>query len=613
MSYFEIKNLRVLHKTYLGKKTVLDIDSLKIEKGMTYGIVGESGQGKTVLALTILRLLQSPPGEIAGGEIILDGKNLLELSESEMQDSVRGRKIAMIFQDPMSCLNPVFTVREQLSEVIVKNQGLKGKEAIEFAKKTLEMVRLADIDSTLHKYPHQLSGGQRQRVIIALALCCGAEFLIADEPTRNLDATIQASILKLLKELQAELKITVLFIANSLSLVSAFCDNVAILRDGKIIERGSTKDIIYHPRQDYTKTLIRAARVAEREREEVEEAEVLLKVSNLKKYFEVRKGFTQKKRDLKAVDDVSFELMKGEVLGIVGESGCGKSTLVNTILNLFEPTEGHVWFEGKDVFEDSRKGRNAFKRNVQIVFQDPFWSLNPRWLIKDIVAEPIDAYDKLKGRQRIKRVEELLEMVGLDDADAYKYPHEFSGGERQRIAIARSLASNPKLVVLDEPTSSIDVLSQTQILGLLKDLKQEFGLTNILISHDLGVVNQMANKIAVMYLGKIVEYGPAKTVFDDPKHPYTVALFNSIPKLGEMGIGQLATLEGVIPSPIDPPSGCSFHTRCPNATERCSTWNPYPIYLTHDRYVTCILFEKGEKNETIRDSFNGKGIRQPAR
>lgn len=594
MAYFEINNLKVNHTTYEGVKTVLDIDHLEIDKGSVFGIVGESGQGKTVLALTIQQLLQCPPGQIVSGEIVLDGENILKESQRRMQRNIRGQKIAMIFQDPMSCLNPVFTVGRQMLDVIEKNRGLKGSEALDFAVEMLGMVRLSDAESTLRKYPHQLSGGQRQRVIIALALCCGAEFLIADEPTRNLDVTIQASILLLLKELQEKLNMTVLFISNSMSLVSTFCDWTAILKEGRIIEQGLTSDVVLNPQHDYTKLLIEAARLTSDVVPVHAESEVLLRVEHLKKYFNVSKGMLQSKQELKAVDGVSFELKKGEVLGIVGESGCGKSTLVNTILNLYEPTDGDVWFEGKNVFEGVKKREHAFKQNVQIVFQDPFWSLNPRWLVKDIVAEPIDAYGMLKGQSRLARIYQLLEMVGLNEGDAFKYPHEFSGGQRQRIAIARSLASSPKLVVLDEPTSSIDIFSQAQILELLKGLKEEFNLTNILISHDLGVVSQMANKIAVMYLGKIVEFGPASVIFQDPKHPYTDALFDSIPRIDQMGMEDIKTLPGTIPSPINPPSGCAFHTRCAKATEVCSTWQPYPIFVDGEHYVSCILYEKLE-------------------
>ena len=590
MAYFEINNLHITHKSYEGVKDVLNIEHLAIERGETYGLVGESGQGKTVLALAIQQLLACPPGRIESGEVLLEGENLLKLSPRQMQQRFRGSKIAMIFQDPMSCLNPVFTVGSIMNDVLrARRKGLNRKTATEEAIALLREVKLADAESILSKYPHQLSGGQRQRVIIALALACGAELLIADEPTRNLDVTIQASILKLLKELQQKRNMTVLFIANNLSLVSAFCDRVGILYGGRIIEENTTAALISSPRQDYTRVLLEAVRTESRSAEPAEGGEELLRVEHLKKYFDINDEIKhQKHLCLKAVDDVSFRLNKGEVLGIVGESGCGKSTLVNTILNLFEPTEGEVWFEGKPALGAGRKGGSAFKKNVQIVFQDPYWSLNPRWLIKDIVAEPIEVYERLGEAEKLRRVKELLTMVGIGEDACYKYPHEFSGGQRQRIAIARSLASRPKLVVLDEPTSSIDVFSQEQILALIKDLKKRFGLTNILISHDLGVVHELANKIAVMYLGKIVELGSAEEIFRHPRHPYTKALFDAIPSLTTRGMAGLRTLEGQIPSPINPPPGCAFHERCAYACERCRSETPRQTDLGGGHMVSCL-------------------------
>ena len=598
MAFLEINNLKVNYNSFEGKKRVLDLDHISIEKGSTYGIVGESGSGKTVLALTILRLLQIPPGEIASGEILLDGDNLLNKSDKDMQKTYRGKKIAMIFQDPMSTLNPVFTVGEQMIEVLMTNRFLSKKEAYKEALEMLRIVKLADVETTMRKYPHELSGGQRQRIIIALALSCGAELLIADEPTRNLDVTIQASVLKLLNELKNQFDITVLFIANNFSLVSAFCDEIGILFQGKIIEQGKTEYIVAHPQEEYTKLLIQAVNPLPKEALIDKEQDIVLEVKNLKKYFVISNELSKKNHlELKAVDDVSFSLARGEVLGIVGESGCGKSTLVNTILKLFEPTEGEVYFEGANIYGLDRKKISDIRKNIQIVFQDPYWSLNPRWLVKDIIAEPIDVHEQLNSHEKLERVKKLLSMVGLEEKDAFLYPHEFSGGQRQRIAIARSLASDPKLVVLDEPTSSIDVFSQAQILQLLKDLKKQFNLTNILISHDLGVVAQMADKIAVMYLGKIVEYGQVQKVFKDPKHPYTQALLNSIPKLGVHGVDSLLTLEGNIPSPINPPSGCRFHTRCRHAKERCKMIEPKITYYDQEAYVMCLLYEGGDSIE----------------
>ncbi|MFI3312320.1 MAG: ABC transporter ATP-binding protein [Eubacteriales bacterium] len=596
MAYFEINNLVITHHTYEGTHTVLDIPHLEIAKGETYGLVGESGQGKTVLALAIQKLLRCPPGEIVSGEILLDGENLLDRTEKTMQKSIRGTKIAMIFQDPMSCLNPVFTVGSIMVDVLRRSNPKVGKKVLNtMALSLLDEVKLPDGDSILAKYPHQLSGGQRQRVIIALALACGAEFLIADEPTRNLDVTIQASILKLLKEIQRKHHMTVLFIANNLSLVSAFCDRVGVLHNSQLVEQNTTAQLVTNPQHDYTKLLLEAVSAHRPTAVELESAEPLLRVENLKKYFDINDDLRKlRHQTLKAVDNVTFTLNKGEVLGIVGESGCGKSTLVNTILNLFAPTEGKVFFEGVDVFANAKGSNNAFKKNVQIVFQDPYWSLNPRWMVKDIVAEPIDVYERFSASQRIARVEELLEMVGLSAEQCYRYPHEFSGGQRQRIAIARSLASNPKLVVLDEPTSSIDVFSQAQILELIKDLREKLGLTNILISHDLGVVQELANKIAIMYLGKVVEFGKAEEIFENPRHPYTKALFNSIPKLTTQGMDSLQTLEGQIPSPINPPPGCAFHQRCSMACQRCGKETPPEVDLGNGHMVRCFLAEKGE-------------------
>lgn len=593
--YFEIKNLLVKHKTFEGERTVLDIDYLGFNKGESFGLVGESGAGKTVLGLTILKLLSTPPGIIERGEILLDGENLLSKTDAQMRE-IRGNKVAMIFQDPMSTLNPVFNIGYQMNKIIIKNHGLKKKEARKKAIEMLIMVKLPDPETILEKYPHELSGGQRQRVIIAMALSCGAEFIIADEPTRNLDVTIQAGILRLIDELRRDLGITILYIANNLGLISATCNNMAVLKAGKIVEGGEVKNVLRNPKDPYTRVLIdaitpnRNRNINEDEGHETAKANIL-EVEGLKKYFPIKSEFSNVKGlTIKAVDDVDFNIQRGDILGVVGESGCGKSTLVNTILLLHEPTEGKVIFDSHDIFSLPKKDLRKSRKNVQIVFQDPFWSLNPRWLVRDIIGEPLKVHEKLSSIEYLNRIEALMEKVGLNPADIFKYPHEFSGGQRQRIAIARALSVNPKLLVLDEPTSAIDVVSQAQVLDMLDKLKEELRLTYIMISHDLSVVNYMSDKIIVMYLGKIVEYGDSGKVFSNPKHPYTVALFNAVPQIDTNSIDDLAIIKGEIPSAINPPSGCRFHPRCDKCMDICRVEDPIPA-LIDGRTVACHLYD----------------------
>jgi len=601
--YLEIKNLKIDYVTYEGARNVLDIEYLGVEKGECYGIVGESGSGKTVLSLAIQRLLATPPGKIVSGEILLDGEDILKKKPREMME-VRGKKIAMIFQDPLSALNPVFSVGFQMEKIVKERRGIKNKnDARQTVLDMIKSVKLPDVESIFKKYPHELSGGQRQRIIIAMALLCGAELIIADEPTRNLDVTIQAGILRLLYELQQEFKVTVLFIANNLSLVTTVCDEMSVLQEGKIVESGVPSEILSAPKHPYTQLLIDAItpRRAKDSEAAYETEDNILEVKNLVKYFPVKNDF-MKKKDLfvKAVDDVDLTIKRSEILGIVGESGCGKSTLVNTLLFLHNPTSGYVNFDGREIFELSKSDLRKARQDVQIVFQDPFWSLNPRWLIKDIVGEPLKVHKKQTSEEYLNSCQDLMEMVGLPRDAVYKYPHEFSGGQRQKIAIARALAVNPKMVILDEPTSAIDVMSQFQVLELLDSLKKKLKLTYIIISHDLSVVNYMASSIIVMYLGKIVEYGKASKIFDDPKHPYTKALFDAIPGLHTRSVEDLVIIKGEVPSAINPPEGCRFHPRCEQCMEICKTNEP-PMLEVEGRLTACFLFQDAGKSTTIKE------------
>lgn len=592
-NFLEIVDLKVDYKTFDSEKRVLDIEHLVIKKGTTYGIVGESGSGKTVLAQTILRLLATPPGVIRSGKILFDGEDLLEKSQKEMEQ-IRGKRIAMIFQDPLSCLNPVFTVRQQMISVVKAHKKMKDAEAEKMVLEMIRKVKLPDPERTIQKYPHELSGGQRQRIIISMALLCGAEFLIADEPTRNLDVTIQAGILKLIHDLQKEFGITVLFIANNLGLVSAVCDKVAILKDGKICEQMSAKRLLEESSDDYTRSLIDAItpEMDHRKKESETGKEKILEVRNLKKYFPVQNEFFSKKGlSVKAVDDISLDIYQRETLGIVGESGCGKSTLVNAVMLLHKPTSGTVTMFGKNVADMSAHELRESRKQVQIVFQDPFWSLDPRWLVKDIIGEPIRVHENLSADEYIKNVQEMAELVGLRKEDIFKYPHEFSGGQRQRIAIARALSVRPKLIILDEPTSAIDVMSQAQILKLLDELKESMDLSYIIISHDLSVVNYMADNIIVMYLGKIVESGVAQTIFGNPMHPYTKALFNAIPSVHTTSVEELSIIKGEVPSAINPPLGCCFHPRCEHCMERCKAEKPQ-MKEVGGRQVACFLYDE---------------------
>ena len=575
----EFKNLVTEFHTEGKVVTAVNNISFTLNKGETIGIVGESGSGKSVTSLSAMRLVPSPPGKIAGGEILFhkkDGETVdfLQISEKEMRQ-YRGNEIAMIFQEPMTSLNPVFTCGDQVMEAIMLHQSISKSEAKDLTIKLFDEVQLPDPERIFNTYPHQISGGQKQRVMIAMAMSCQPSVLVADEPTTALDVTVQKTILELMQKLQKEHDMGILFITHDLGVIAELADKVVVMYKGNIVEQGSVWDIFNNPQHPYTKGLL-ACRppldkrytflptvgdfmqtnekgeniandisvedftkdlvVSKAERDKQQKAlfaqEPLLQIKNLKTYFPIRNGFFGGITDyVKAVDDISFDVYPGETLGLVGESGCGKTTTGRTILRLNEPTAGQMIYKGKDIAAFNEQELREFRKEVQIIFQDPYSSLNPRMTIGNAILEPMQVHGILANdEERKKRVEELLEKVSLGAEHFNRYPHEFSGGQRQRIGIARALAVNPKFIICDESVSALDVSVQAQVLNLLNDLKQEFGLTYIFISHDLSVVKYMSDRMVVMQNGKIEEMGDADQIYLEAKTQYTQRLISAIPE-----------------------------------------------------------------------------------
>lgn len=541
--------------------------SFEVPKGKTLGIVGESGSGKSVSNLAVMRLLNEKQSRITADEITLDGKDILNLTENQMHD-IRGKRIAMIFQEPMTSLNPVFQCGFQVTEAILAHEDVTEDEAKERVISLFKKVMLPRPEAIYKSYPHELSGGQKQRVMIAMALACNPELLIADEPTTALDVTVQKEILKLLKELQQSENLSMIFISHDLGVVSEVSDHIAVMHNGNIVEYGEAQEILNNPQDPYTKGLLacrppmdfrlkrlpivkefldgtwkedadfkRQLIVTQEERsahlKEIYSHKPILKVEHLKTWFPLKKGLFNRVYDhVKAVDDVSLEVYPGETLGLVGESGCGKTTLGRSILRLVEPSEGKIIFEGKDVMSLSGNDLREYRKHAQIVFQDPYSSLNPKMRIGDAIAEPMLVHGlEPDAKKRRDKVCELLTEVGLQPEHYQRYPHEFSGGQRQRICIARALAVHPKLIICDESVSALDVSVQAQVLNLLNRLKKDFGFTYIFISHDLSVVRFMSDRILVMYNGKPVELGDADEIFNNPKNEYTKKLINAIPSV----------------------------------------------------------------------------------
>ena len=579
----EVKNLITEFHTEEGIVRAINNISFDIYRGETVGIVGESGSGKSVTSLSIMRLIPIPPGKIAGGEIIYhtkDGKqiDLLKLPEDEMR-KYRGNDISMIFQEPMTSLNPVFTCGDQVAEAIILHQKVSKEAAKKLTIEMFEKVQLPTPERIFSAYPHQLSGGQKQRVMIAMAMSCDPDILIADEPTTALDVTVQKTILELMNDLKNELDSSIIFITHDLGVIGEIADRVIVMYRGNIVETGTVLDIFEKPQHPYTRSLLACrppldkrlsklptvadfmqededgnitelsmtvseatnkfivSEVQTKERfARLQEKKPILEVKNLQTWFPSKSNFFGKTTEwVKAVDDVTFDVHEGETMGLVGESGCGKTTLGRTILNLAPAHGGEVIFEGKNILDMSKGELTDMRKDMQIIFQDPYSSLNPRMTIGGAIMEPMTVHGIFSSQtERKNKVNELLNTVGLNERQFNRYPHEFSGGQRQRICIARALALNPKFIICDESVSALDVSVQAQVLNLLLELREEFNFTYIFISHDLSVVKFMSDRMVVMNKGKIEEMGLADEIYNNPQREYTQRLISAIPK-GELG------------------------------------------------------------------------------
>src|SRR5579871_4668124 len=522
----DVRDLSVAFGQGEGRTLAVDRISFQVKPGQCTALVGESGSGKSVSALSVLRLLPYPAASHPSGSIRFKGRELLQLSENQMR-GVRGANISIIFQEPMTSLNPLHTVEQQIREMLLLHRRMSGGAARERIIELLTQVGIPDAASRLSAYPHQLSGGQRQRVMIAMALANEPDLLIADEPTTALDVTVQAQILKLLKDTQTRLGMSMLFITHDLGIVRKIADRVCVMQQGKIVEQGEVARVYADPQHAYTRALLNAQPKPDPAQPQPA-APLVIKTDALKVWFPIRRGFLRKiVGHIKAVDGVSVEVRKGETLGVVGESGSGKTTLGLAILRLIS-SDGPILFMGNRLQGLKFKEMRPFRRNMQIVFQDPYGSLSPRMSVADIVEEGLPIHQPQLGpAEREERVVRALVEVGLDPQTRFRYPHEFSGGQRQRIAVARAVVLEPTFVVLDEPTSALDMLIQAQIVDLLRDLQQRKSLTYLFISHDLKVVAALASKLIVMRNGKVVEEGPSAEIFARPKSPYTKALFSA--------------------------------------------------------------------------------------
>ena len=554
MSFLKINNLSIDYpmrrETVYAAKNV----SFEVKRGEILGLVGESGSGKSTIGNSIINLIDEP-GKVSGGSIILDNIDIYEKPENILK--LRGKKIGLIFQDPQTSLNPILTIGEQLIETILTHIKVSKNEAKEKAINLLKEVGIKDAEKRFNNYPHQFSGGMRQRVVISLALCCEPELLIADEPTTALDVSIQSQILDLIKKLTKSRNLAVILITHDMGVIAETTDRVAVMNNGELVEIGNTKELLTNPKKSYTRSLVSSVpptnikinrfkiiekensnkntniKILSRWKKRELKKDNLVKVSNLSKTFDDSFFSEKNSEKVMAVNNVSFEIKEGESFGLVGESGSGKSTIAKMIVNLFKPTDGDIFFDKTCITKIKDKNEMMkFRRQIQMIFQDPYSSLNGRFKVKEIISEPIKLHNpSIKNEDLSSYIYDLLESVELSKQSAERYPHEFSGGQRQRISIARALATQPRLLVCDEPTSALDVSIQAQILNLLKDLQEQLNLTILFISHDLPVVRQMCDRIAVLKNGSICEISETEKLFNQPNHDYTKELIKLMPKI----------------------------------------------------------------------------------
>jgi peptide/nickel transport system ATP-binding protein len=557
-----VRNLVVEFQTSEGITRAVNNISFDIPEGKTVGIVGESGSGKSVTSLAVMGLLQKPAAKIPQGEIFFNGQDILKYTDAQMRQ-IRGNQISMIFQEPMTSLNPVFKVADQIAETVRIHKNVSSKEAWELSIDLMNQVGIPSPSKSAHKYPHEMSGGQKQRVMIAMAIACGPKLLIADEPTTALDVTIQKQVLDLLCKLQEQYKMSMMFITHDLGVIGDMADDVVVMYRSNIVEKNNAEEIFHTAKHPYTKGLL-ACRpklganprrlltvsdfmdengieknvppervlVFDKNVEKEKSSDILLEVKNLTTQFPIKGGIFGRTVDyFKAVNDVSFSIKKGKTLGLVGESGCGKTTLGRSILRLIEPSTGSIIYNGRDITHVYAEELRLLRRKMQIIFQDPYSSLNPRMTISEILTEPLNIHHIGNSkRERLDMAKELFTKVGLNLSQLNRYPHEFSGGQRQRICIARALMLRPEFIVCDESVSALDVSIQAQVLNLLLDLQEEFHLTYIFISHDLSVVNFIADDVGVMNAGRIIEMDKASNIYKNPKEDYTRALLSAIPR-----------------------------------------------------------------------------------